>query len=110
MLAWTIEGKRSTAQLDSEGSRVRFGVEMNSQIGGGDASPVRDAYMYINGKMMPAAWIVGASMDTIETNNRAYTLVVNSSAGNYLNSIGINKKEVRLDQVSLQRKRNKNKR
>ncbi len=93
MLAWTIEGKWSTAQLDCEGSRVEFGVDMNSRIGGGDASPVREAYMYINGKMLPAAWIVGASMDTIETNNRDYTLVVNSTAGNYLRSIGTKNKK-----------------
>jgi hypothetical protein len=93
MLAWTIEGKWSTAQLDCEGFPVKFGVDMKSRLGGGDESPVRDAYMYINGKMLPAAWIVGASMDTIETNDRDYTIVVNSSAGNHLNSIGAKKKK-----------------
>jgi hypothetical protein len=66
---------------------------MNSKIGGGDASPVRNAYMNVNGKTMAAAWIVGASMDSVSTNNRDYNLVVNSSSGNFLESIGARDKK-----------------
>ena len=66
-----------------------IGIDMNSRIGGGDASPVRNAYMAVNGKIMASAWIVGGSMDTVETNNRDYTLVTNSGVGTYLRSIGV---------------------
>jgi len=91
--SWTTEGRWSTAQLNCEGTHVKFGVDMNSKIGGGDASPVRNAYMNVNGKTMAAAWIVGASMDSVSTNNRDYNLVVNSSSGNFLESIGARDKK-----------------
>ena len=85
-LAWTVEGKWSTAQFNCTGIPVKIGVDMNSRIGGGDASPVRNAYMNVNGRTMGAAWMVGASMNSIETNNRDYALVMGNST--HLRSIG----------------------
>lgn len=92
-LAWQKEGKWSTARFNCSSTLVKIGVDMNSRIGGGDASPVRNAYMTINGKTLGAAWIVGGSMDSVETNNRDYTLVTNSSSGTYLQSIGVKNKK-----------------
>ena len=86
VLAWTAEGKWSTAQFNCNGIPVKIGVDMNSRIGGGDASPVRNAYMNVNGRTMGAAWMMGASMNSIETNNRDYELVLGK--GTYLRSIG----------------------
>jgi len=91
--AWKTEGRWSTAKFNCSGKLVKIGVDMKSRIGGGDASPVRNAYMAVNGKTMEAAWIVGASMDSVETNNRDYTLVTNSSSGTYLQSIGVKDKQ-----------------
>lgn len=91
--AWDKEGEWSTARFNCSGTAVKIGVDMTSKIGGGDASPVRNAYMTVNGKTMPSVWIVGGSMDSVETNNRDYTLVTNSSVGSYLISIGSNNKK-----------------
>lgn len=92
-LAWQKEGRWSTARFNCSGAIVKIGVDMNSRIGGGDGSPVRNAYMTVNGKTMASAWIVGASMDSVETNNRDYTLVTNSTRGTYLVSIGAKDKK-----------------
>lgn len=95
-LAWQKEGKWNTARFNCSGTLLKIGVDMNSRIGGGDASPVRNAYMTINGKKIASAWIVGASMDMVETNNRDHTLVLNSSNGTCLQSIGIKNKKCSL--------------
>ena len=47
---------------------------MNSRIGGGDAAPVRLAFMELNNQKLDAVWIVGASHNTINTNNRDHKL------------------------------------
>lgn len=91
-LAWRIEGKWKTARFNCSGTVVKVGVDINSRIGGGDATPVRSAYMTIDGKTLGAAWIVGGSMDSVETNNRDHALVTNSSSGTYLQSIGVKNK------------------
>jgi len=88
-VGWVKEGKWSTATLNCSGTLVKIGIDMNSRIGGGDASPVRNAYMVVNGLKMDSVWIVGASMDSVETNNRAFTLITGSSDGNYLQSLGV---------------------
>ena len=93
---WMREGRWSTAQYYCAGTPIKIGVDMSSRIGGGDASPIRSAYMNINGKTMSAVWIVGASMNSIETNNRDYTLVLNSSRGDILHSIGNKDKKCAL--------------
>lgn len=91
--AWDKEGKWSTTRFNCSGSLMKIGVDMTSRTGGGDASPVRNAYMTVNGKTMPSVWIVGGSMDSVETNTRDYTLVTNSSVGSYLMSIGSKEKK-----------------
>ena len=77
--AWELKGKWSTAGFDCQGAFVEISVDMNSRIGGGDASPVRPAYMVIEGKNLDSVWIVGASMNTVITNNRNHELILGNS-------------------------------
>jgi len=65
---------------------VEIGVDMRSRIGGGDATPVRSAYMIVDGKRLQSAWVVGASMNSVSTNNRDYNLVLGSAI--HLESVG----------------------
>lgn len=85
--AWIVKGKWSTAKFDCQGTKVEIGVDMSSKIGGGDAAPVRSAYMVIRGKKLDSAWMVGASMNSISTNNRDHYLVLGNKSI-YLESIG----------------------
>ena len=89
--AWELQGKWSTAVFNCQGTSVQIGVDMNSKIGGGDAAPVRPAYMVIEGKKNPSVWIVGASMNTISTNNRNHELIL-GNRNIYLDSIGRKKR------------------
>ena len=89
--AWQIKGKWSTAVFNCQGTSVKIGVDMNSRVGGGDASPVRTAYMTIGGSKLDSVWIVGASMNTLSTNNRNHELVLGNT-NVYLNSIGYKKR------------------
>ena len=72
--AWTMKGRWSTLQFNCQGDQIEISVDMNSRIGGGDAAPVRLAFMELNNQKLDAVWIVGASMDTISTNNRDHEL------------------------------------
>ena len=74
--AWTVKGKWSTANFNCRGTNVEIGVDMKSRIGGGDAAPVRPAYMVIGQKKLDSVWIVGASMNSVSTNNRNFELVL----------------------------------
>ena len=85
--AWVVKGKWSTAIFNCQGIRVEIGVDMSSKIGGGDAAPVRPAYMVIRGKKLDSAWIVGASMNSVSTNNRDHSLILGNKSI-YLESIG----------------------
>ena len=85
--AWELQGKWSTAIFNCQGTSVEIGVDMNSQIGGGGAAPVRPAYMVIEGKNNASVWIVGASMNTVSTNNRNHELIL-GNRNIYLDSIG----------------------
>ena len=84
--AWIVKGKWSTAKFNCQGALVEIGVDMKSRIGGGEAAPIRSAYMIVDGKKLDAAWIVGSSMNTVSTNNREHELVLGST--NYLESLG----------------------
>jgi hypothetical protein len=86
--AWVVKGKWSTAKFNCQGTLVEIGVDMKSRIGGGNAAPVRSAYMIVDDKKLDAAWMVGASMNTVSTNNREHELVLGSSI--YLESLGRN--------------------
>ena len=90
--AWTIEGKWSTASFNCQDTDVQIGVDMNSKIGGGDAAPVRVAYMLIEGERLDSVWIVGASMNTLSSNNRNHEMIF---GGNdvYLKSIGQSRRD-----------------
>ena len=90
--AWTVEGKWSTASFNCQGTDIQIGVDMNSKIGGGDAAPVRVAYMLMEGERLDSVWIVGASMNTLSTNNRNHEMVLGNNAI-YLNSIGQSRKD-----------------
>jgi hypothetical protein len=59
---------------------------MKSRIGGGDAAPIRSAYIIVDGNKLHAAWIIGSSMNTVSSNNREYELVLGGSS--YLESLG----------------------
>ena len=85
--AWVIKGKWSTAKFNCQGTEVEVGVDMKSRIGGGDAAPVRTAYLAIGGQKYESVWIVGASMNTVSTNNRDYDLVLGNRSL-YLKAIG----------------------
>jgi len=89
--AWELKGKWSTAVFNCQGTSVEIGVDMDSRIGGGDAAPVRTAYMIIEGKTLESAWIVGASMNTVSTNNRDHELTL-GNRNIYLDSIGHKKR------------------
>ena len=85
--AWELKGKWSTAVFNCQGSSVAISVEMNSRIGGSDAAPVRPAYLIIDGNRFDSVWIVGATMNTVSSNNRSHELVLGNS-GIYLDLNG----------------------
>ncbi len=89
--AWIINGKWSTAYFNCQGTQVEIGVDMKSRVGGGDAAPVRSAYLLVGGQKFDSVWIVGASMNSVSANNRDYTLLLGNSI--YLESIGEDNKE-----------------
>lgn len=82
--AWLIEGRWSTAKFDCLGNLVKIGVDMNSRIGGGDAAPVRKAYIYINGNMSQATWNVGASVNTIVEKGEGSLKLSLANSGTFL--------------------------
>ena len=84
--AWVVKGKWNTAKFSCQDAQVEIGVDMKSRIGGGDAAPVRSAYLVVDGQKLDSAWIVGSSMNSVSTNNRDYELILGKSI--YLNSIG----------------------
>ena len=84
--AWVVKGKWNTAKFYCQDAQVEIGVDMKSRIGGGDASPIRSAYMVVGGKKYDSVWIVGSSMNTVSANNRDYALILGKSI--YLESIG----------------------
>lgn len=85
--AWVVKGKWNTAQFHCQDAQVEIGVDMKSRIGGGDASPIRSAYMIVGGQKYDSVWIVGSSMNTVSTNNRDFSLIL-GNGGLYLESIG----------------------
>jgi hypothetical protein len=84
--SWTTEGRWSTLKFNCLGNIVKIGVDMNSRIGGGDASPIRKAYINSNGNMSQATWHVGASMNSIKETGEGGLKLTLGNNGTFLES------------------------
>lgn len=83
---WTTEGRWSTLKFNCLGNIVKIGVDMKSRIGGGEASPIRRAYLNINGNTSEATWHVGASMNSVKETGEGSLMLRLGNNGTFLES------------------------
>ena len=74
--AWIIKNGMTTARyMCGSYFTVELQVDMNKQIGVGDAAPIRPAVIIYNGQNYPAQWFVGGDNNSTQTNDGKFRLV-----------------------------------